>query len=261
VRHRWLFLDVVVAASALAACLALAERALVAQATSRPTLTATNRAFVNGRVFDGRRFVAAPLYVTADGLFSRSRPSGAEVVDLAGGHVVPPFGEGHNHNTDSELAIERYLKAGIFYVSNPNTHPTRSTLHPRFNDPALVPLIVQRAKTSGLRVAAHVEVVGGDANDDFSDAPNRAPRSWLRGQLSGARRRPHSQCRRSLSHHDARQTRRGAARADGPTVSVSEDRSFQFGLLSSERDDGIDACRATHRQIALTLRMEHFGSD
>jgi imidazolonepropionase-like amidohydrolase len=120
----------------LAACLALAERALVAQATSRPTTTAANRAFVNGRVFNGQRFVAGPLYVTADRLFSRSRPSGAEVVDLAGGYVVPPFGEGHNHNTDSELAIERYLKAGIFYVSNPNTHPTRSTLHPRFNSPS-----------------------------------------------------------------------------------------------------------------------------
>ena len=88
-------------------------------------------------MFDGQRFVAKPLYVTADGVFSRSRPTGAEVVDLAGGYLVPPFGEGHNHNTDSEQAIERYLKAGIFYVSNPNSHPSaRSTLHPRFNSPS-----------------------------------------------------------------------------------------------------------------------------
>jgi len=251
VRQRRPFLNVVAAASAFAACLALAERALAAQAPSRPTTTAANRAFVNGRVFNGQRFVAKPLYVTADGVFSRSRPPSAEVVDLAGGYIVPPFGEGHNHNTDSEQAIERYLKAGIFYVSNPNSIPcARSKLHPRFNspsgvdvqlagggltatgghpifvvqrnidrkiwteadgegafyhaidsaddlarkwpailagcpdfikiyllyseefakrrddrafigwkglDPALVPLIVQRAKTSGLRVAAHVE--------------------------------------------------------------------------------------------------------
>ena len=59
------------------------------------------------------------------------------VIDLTGKYVVPPFGEGHNHNTDSELAVERYLKAGIFYVSNPNSHPSaRSTLHPRFNSPS-----------------------------------------------------------------------------------------------------------------------------
>jgi hypothetical protein len=110
---------------------------LVAQSPPDPTTAARNRAFVNGRVFNGQRFVAEPLYVTADGLFSRSRPSGAEVVDLAGGYVVPPFGEGHNHNVDSEAAINRYLRAGIFYVSNPNTHPGQhSTLHPRFNSPA-----------------------------------------------------------------------------------------------------------------------------
>ena len=136
-RQRRLFLEVVAAPLAFAACLALAERALVAQATSRPTMTAANRAFVNGRVFDGQRFVAEPLYVTADGLFSRSRPSGAEVVDLAGGYVIPPFGEGHNHNTRQRAGLDRYLKAGIFYVSNPNSHPSaRSTLHPRFNTPS-----------------------------------------------------------------------------------------------------------------------------
>lgn len=71
-----LVLEVVRAIAALAACLTLAERALVAQATSRPTPTAANRAFVNGRVFNGQRFVAKALYVTADGAFSRSRPSG-----------------------------------------------------------------------------------------------------------------------------------------------------------------------------------------
>jgi Amidohydrolase family len=224
---------------------------LVAQSSPERATAARNRAFVNGRVFDGQRFVAKPLYVTADGLFSRSRPSDAEVIDLAGGYVVPPFGEGHNHNLDSEAAINRYLRAGIFYVSNPNTHPGQhSKLPPRLNsssgvdvqlagggltgtgghpffvvqrnidrklwteadgdgafyhaidspgdvdrkwpailaarpdfikiyllyseefarrrddrafigwrglDPALVPLIVQRARASGLRVAAHVE--------------------------------------------------------------------------------------------------------
>jgi imidazolonepropionase-like amidohydrolase len=106
----------------------------MAQDTPHVAPSARSRAFVNGRVFNGQGFVAEPLYVTGDGVFSRSRPSGAEVVDLTGGYVVPPLGEGHNHNTDSELAIERYLRGGIFYVSNPNSHPSaRQKLHPRFN--------------------------------------------------------------------------------------------------------------------------------
>ena len=116
---------------------ALLTALLVAQSVPGPASAARNRAFVNGRVFNGQRFVAEPLYVTADGLFSHARPADAEVIDLAGGYVVPPFGEGHNHNIDSEAALDRYLKAGIFYVSNPNTHPkAHSTLHPRFNSPS-----------------------------------------------------------------------------------------------------------------------------
>jgi predicted amidohydrolase YtcJ len=125
------------AAAGFAACLTPGhERVLVAQAPSATT-AAVNRAFVNGRVFDGQRFVTRSLYVTANGRFSQSRLGDADVVDLSGGFVVPPFGEGHNHNTDNEQAIERYLSVGIFYVSNPNSLPTaRTKLHPRFNTPS-----------------------------------------------------------------------------------------------------------------------------
>ncbi|HEV8392667.1 MAG TPA: hypothetical protein VGQ37_00275 [Vicinamibacterales bacterium] len=114
----------------------LAAALLVAQSTQGPATAARNRAFVNGRVFNGQGFVDQPLYVTADGLFSRARPSDAEVVDLAGGYVIPPLGEGHNHNVDTEGAINRYLRAGIFYVSNPNSHPGQhSKLPARLNSP------------------------------------------------------------------------------------------------------------------------------
>jgi hypothetical protein len=80
--------------------MAAAAVALIAAAAAQGP-PAGNLVFVNGKVFDGTRFVARPLYVTADGLFSRSRPAGAEI-DLAGGYVIPPFGEGHNHNIDSD---------------------------------------------------------------------------------------------------------------------------------------------------------------
>jgi imidazolonepropionase-like amidohydrolase len=125
--------------AALAACLtstgdAREGRVPRAQATAAPA--ATHRAFVNGHLFRGRRFVSEPLYVTADGRFSRTRPAGAEIIDLAGGFVIPPFGEGHNHNVDTDLAIDRYLNSGIFYVNNPNNHPgQRARLLPRLNTP------------------------------------------------------------------------------------------------------------------------------
>jgi hypothetical protein len=95
---------------------------------SQPDRSGSTRArkvaFVNGRVFDGRRFVDKPLYVTESGWFARSKPAGADEVDLAGGYVVPPFAEGHNHNVDAD-GVDRYLAAGIFYVSNPATHPSQ----------------------------------------------------------------------------------------------------------------------------------------
>ena len=117
------------AADALDVALKLALQAAASQAAS-------NRVFVNGRVFDGQRFLDKPLFVTSDGLFSNSRPSGEEI-DLAGGYVIPPFGEGHNHNVDTEPAIDRYLKTGIFYVNNPNTLPrSHSSLPQRLNTPA-----------------------------------------------------------------------------------------------------------------------------
>ena len=117
------------AAQALDVALNLASQAAASRAAS-------NRVFVNGRVFDGERFVDKPLYVTADGVFSSARPAGDEI-DLAGGYVIPPFGEGHNHNVDTEPAIDRYLKTGIFYVFNPNTLPrAHSSLPARLNTPA-----------------------------------------------------------------------------------------------------------------------------
>jgi imidazolonepropionase-like amidohydrolase len=45
------------------------------------------------------------------------------VIDLRGGYVVPAFAEAHNHNavaSDTGVA-GRYLRAGIFYVKNPNS--------------------------------------------------------------------------------------------------------------------------------------------
>jgi len=61
-------------------------------------------AFVNGAVFDGRRYLGRGQVLVEDGKVAQvevgdatARPSGAEVVDLAGGLVAPGFTDAHVH--------------------------------------------------------------------------------------------------------------------------------------------------------------------
>lgn len=86
-------------------------------------------AFINGNWFDGQTFKKAEFY-SEDGMLSDTPPAHIDsVIDLAGGYVVPPFGEAHNHNVEwygderfTKLR-DKYLKDGIFYVKNPNNVP------------------------------------------------------------------------------------------------------------------------------------------
>jgi adenine deaminase len=60
-------------------------------------------AYVNGRWFDGSRFVTRTMWVS-NGRFV-SRPDHVDsTVDLGGGYVIPPFGEAHNHNINRRHA-------------------------------------------------------------------------------------------------------------------------------------------------------------
>ena len=89
-------------------------------------------AFLNGRWFDGTKFVERTLY-SIDGVFTAERPGQVDTtLDLEGGFVVPPFAEAHNHDVegDPQAVIPRYLAAGVFYVKNPNSLP-RSTVELR----------------------------------------------------------------------------------------------------------------------------------
>lgn len=96
-------------------------------------------AYENGWWFTGTSFERRTMYV-ADGRFV-TRPLRIDsVVDLGGGYVVPPFAEAHNHNVEpsSRIAtvLESYLRAGVFYVQNPNTLPrTRAALGGAINHP------------------------------------------------------------------------------------------------------------------------------
>ncbi len=91
-----------------------------------------------GRWFDGARFVARTMYVV-DGTFRRRRPARVDtVVDLAGGYVVPPFADAHQHLVDPRInvTIRSYLRDGIYYVKDQGNAPIgRRAIHPMLNRP------------------------------------------------------------------------------------------------------------------------------
>ena len=92
---------------------------------SPQTMASKTYRFINGKWFDGKAFVGQEFY-SVDGLLrrkSRDRPNSqadAEVIDLKGGYVVPPFGDAHCHHFDSSFNVaqqtQMYLQDGIFYV-------------------------------------------------------------------------------------------------------------------------------------------------
>ena len=111
-------------------------------------------AFVHGRWFDGHSFKPRAAYATA-GSLTFHRPSHVdEVVDLAGGFVVPPFGEAHNHNVEPLAKIDplivRYLQHGIFYVKDPDNLPTdREKVAPKLNQPESIDVMFSNGGFTG----------------------------------------------------------------------------------------------------------------
>jgi hypothetical protein len=89
-----------------------------------------------GRWFDGNRFVARTMYVV-DGTFRERVPARVDsVVDLAGGYVVPPFADAHQHlvNPRIDATIRAYLRDGIYYVRDQANAPIgRRAIHPLLN--------------------------------------------------------------------------------------------------------------------------------
>jgi hypothetical protein len=104
--------------------------------------TDQNWEFINGRWFDGRKFVEKRFY-SAAGILTAKRPARVDrTIDLAGKYVVPPFGEAHNHNLvwSGEAGFTKlrlkYLEDGVFYVKNPTNLPgLRTPLAGKINIP------------------------------------------------------------------------------------------------------------------------------
>ncbi len=74
-------------------------------------------AIEGGLWFDGQEFAPGTVYVE-DGIFvERLSAEPDSVIDLAGGYVLPPFGDGHTHMLDGgpqmDAFVEQYEADGI----------------------------------------------------------------------------------------------------------------------------------------------------
>jgi hypothetical protein len=122
-----------------------ASRPIGNPAPKGPRLPVSAVEFRNGRWFDGSRFSQRVLF-SVDGVLSASRPARiGSVVDLAGGFVVPPFAEGHNHWLEPraiEAYNQLYLKDGVFYLKDQaNASVIRRQLDAALNKPTTVEFI------------------------------------------------------------------------------------------------------------------------
>ena len=82
--------------------------------------------FKNGKWFDGKLFEQKNFYVENGFLTHQIHSKIDSTIDITGKFVVPPYGEGHNHNIGDEGPTpfdSMYVERGIYYVKNPNSLP------------------------------------------------------------------------------------------------------------------------------------------
>jgi hypothetical protein len=79
--------------------------------------------FRDGRWWDGREFESRTVW-SVDGTLTDTRPARVDsVVGLAGGYVVPPFGEAHTHTLAYVPSrAGDFLSEGVFYAIVMNVH-------------------------------------------------------------------------------------------------------------------------------------------
>ncbi len=75
-------------------------------------------------------------------------------IDLAGGYVVPPFGEAHNHNVEgrwnSDEVIRTYLDHGVFYVKITNDIADfADEIRPQVNLPTSIDVVFAHGGLTG----------------------------------------------------------------------------------------------------------------
>jgi imidazolonepropionase-like amidohydrolase len=110
--------------------------------------------FAGGKWFDGEKFVAQTVY-SADGVLRFTKPAKIdETIDLAGGYVIPPFGEAHNHDLASGDRVEernaKYLWDGVYYVKLQSAFSTSApAIRNKLDGPTTVDAVFAFAPVTG----------------------------------------------------------------------------------------------------------------
>lgn len=99
-----------------------------------------------GRWLTPKGFVQRTMYMRNGRLYQRPIGRVDSVVDLAGRYVVPPLADAHNHTADQRyglpLAIQQYLREGVFYLKNPNSLPAMTAqVRPLLNQPTSIDVL------------------------------------------------------------------------------------------------------------------------
>jgi len=82
-----------------------------------------NIKLVNGNWFNGQTFENKSTWIYEGILsFTKKNTENDTIIDLKDTYVIPPFGEAHNHNLESDYKlnerIDSYLDNGVFYVKH-----------------------------------------------------------------------------------------------------------------------------------------------
>lgn len=103
--------------------------------------------------FDGTRFTNRSVWVHESRFIPNPGGRAHRVVELPGRYVVPPYGEGHNHWLEPDLAdayIQEHLREGIFYVKDQGTSPLfHEQLRPLVNRTASVDYVAAHQGLTG----------------------------------------------------------------------------------------------------------------
>jgi imidazolonepropionase-like amidohydrolase len=218
-----------------------------------------NLKFVNGRWYDGTRFVEKTMY-SVDNVFADTFDGEARVIDLGGRFVVPPYADAHNHafadGANVPEQLRRYLGAGIFYVKNPNNSgPLTVPARAQVNKPETVDVLYANGGLT--RTGGHPSQIYARLGPRFVDAfftidsPADLEAKWDR-----IRKGKPDFIKIYLEHSEDEAKRRGLAPAlvplivqrahrDGLTVSAHVTSSGDFHIAA---DAGVD--EITHLPLA-----------
>jgi len=106
---------------------------------------------INGYWFNGSIFERKTAWVNEGVLsFADNGKPNDTIIDLAGKYVIPPFGEAHNHNLESDYELKKridsYLDNGVFYVKHPSSIKKRiDPLMHNYNNPGGIDISLAHA--------------------------------------------------------------------------------------------------------------------